>query len=95
GTAEAARAAAARGRRLRSVATASADEPLVVRVGLAETGPGDPLHALRGPEKAAVYGCPEAGDITVSGGRSSPLGAALAMVKDTLDVAGPVGSGFA
>ncbi|GAA2296923.1 hypothetical protein [Streptomyces violaceusniger] len=27
--------------------------------------------------------------------RSSPLGAALAMVKDTLDVAGPVGSGFA
>ncbi|MFD8092777.1 homoserine dehydrogenase [Streptomyces malaysiensis] len=95
GTAEAARAAAARGRRLRSVATASANEPLVVRVGLAETGPGDPLHALRGPEKAAVYGCPEAGDITVSGGRSSPLGAALAMVKDTLDVAGPVGSGFA
>ncbi|OPF84706.1 homoserine dehydrogenase [Streptomyces antioxidans] len=95
GTAEAARTAAARGRRLRSVATATADEPLVVRVALEETGPGDPLYALRGPEKAAVYGCPDAGDITVSGGRSSPLGAALAMVKDTLDVTVPAGSGFA
>ncbi|MEU8824178.1 homoserine dehydrogenase [Streptomyces sp. NPDC048636] len=92
-TAEAARAAAARGHRLRAVATASADEPLLVRVGLEETAPGDPLYALNGPEKAVVYGC-EAGDITVSGGASSPLGAALAMVKDTLDVAVPKGFGF-
>ncbi|MET7936536.1 homoserine dehydrogenase [Streptomyces sp. NPDC005322] len=93
-TADAARAAAGRGLRLRSVATASADEPLVVRVRLEETGPGDPLYALNGPEKAVVYGCPEAGDITVSGGRSSPLGAALAMVKDTLDAAAPRQFGF-
>ncbi|MFD0275611.1 homoserine dehydrogenase [Kitasatospora sp. NPDC127111] len=85
-TAQAALAAAARGHRLRAVARASLDEPLVVRVGLEETAPGDPLHALAGPEKAVVYGCPEAGDITVSGGRSSPVGAALAMLKDTLDV---------
>ncbi|MFB6892157.1 homoserine dehydrogenase [Kitasatospora sp. NPDC056327] len=85
-TAGAALAAAARGNRLRAVAGARADEPLLVRVGLEETVPGDPLHALAGPEKAVVYGCPEAGDITVSGGRSSPLGAALAMLKDTLDV---------
>ncbi|MBP0451012.1 homoserine dehydrogenase [Kitasatospora sp. RG8] len=85
-TAPAARAAAARGNRLRAVAGASVDEPLVVRVRLEETAPGDPLHALAGPEKAVVYGCPEAGDITVSGGRSSPVGAALAMLKDTLDV---------
>ncbi|QKV94410.1 homoserine dehydrogenase [Streptomyces sp. NA02950] len=92
-TAEAARAAASRGHRLRAVATASAGEPLVVRVRLEETAPGDPLHTLEGPEKAVVYGC-EAGDITVSGGASSPLGAALAMVKDTLDVAVPKGFGF-
>ncbi|MFJ3791316.1 homoserine dehydrogenase [Kitasatospora sp. NPDC090091] len=85
-TGPAALAAAARGNRLRAVASANADEPLVVRVGLEETAPGDPLHALAGPEKAVVYGCPEAGDITVSGGRSSPVGAALAMLKDTLDV---------
>ncbi|MFC5667168.1 homoserine dehydrogenase [Kitasatospora misakiensis] len=85
-TAPAAVAAAGRGNRLRAVAVASLDEPLVVRVRLEETAPGDPLHALTGPEKAVVYGCPDAGDITVSGGRSSPVGAALAMLKDTLDV---------
>ncbi|GGU70951.1 homoserine dehydrogenase [Streptomyces albospinus] len=85
-TARAALSAAADGRRLRAVASARADRPLLVGVRLEETAPGDPLHALTGPEKAVVYGCPDAGDITVSGGRSSPLGAALAMVKDTLDV---------
>ncbi|WP_262009213.1 homoserine dehydrogenase [Streptomyces sp. FIT100] len=93
-TARAARAAAATGGRLRAVATAEADDPHVVRVRLEETGPGDPLYALAGPEKAVVYRCPEAGDITVSGGRSSPLGAALAMVKDTLDVTAPARTGF-
>lgn len=94
GTARATREAAASGHRLRAVAGASADEPLLVRVRLERTAPGDPLHALTGPEKAVVYGCPDAGDITVSGGRSSPLGAALAMVKDTLDVAVPRRLGF-
>ncbi|MFH8381842.1 homoserine dehydrogenase [Kitasatospora sp. NPDC018058] len=87
-------AAAARGQRLRAVATASADHPLVVEVRLERTVPGDPLYALTGPEKAVVYGCPDAGDITVSGGRSSPLGAALAMLRDTLDVLAPRRLGF-
>jgi homoserine dehydrogenase len=41
-----------------------------------------------------VFGCPDAGDVVVSGGRSSPLGAALAMVKDTLEVTAPR-AGFA
>ncbi|MEU4142818.1 homoserine dehydrogenase [Streptomyces parvulus] len=86
GTAAAALDAAARSRRLRAVAGASLDRPLLVDVRLEETGPGDPLYALDGPEKAVVFGCPEAGDVTVSGGRSSPLGAALAMVKDTVEV---------
>ncbi|MGW5041055.1 homoserine dehydrogenase [Streptomyces parvulus] len=86
GTAAAALDAAARSRRLRAVAGASLDRPLMVDVRLEETGPGDPLYALDGPEKAVVFGCPEAGDVTVSGGRSSPLGAALAMVKDTVGV---------
>ncbi|MGW4732190.1 homoserine dehydrogenase [Streptomyces shenzhenensis] len=85
-TASAARAAAARGRRLRAVASAAADAPHEVRVRLEATAPGDPMYALTGPEKAVTYVCPEAGDITVSGGRSSPLGAALALLKDTLDV---------
>ncbi|MBU6535321.1 homoserine dehydrogenase [Streptomyces sp. A108] len=86
GTAGPALAAAVRSRRLRAVAGASADEPHVVRVTLEETEPGDPLHALTGPEKAVVFGCPGAGDVTVSGGRSSPEGAALALVRDTVEV---------
>lgn len=88
-TAGRARDAASRSRRLRAVAGASVDEPGVVRVRLEETEPGDPLHALTGPEKAVVYGCPDAGDVTVSGGRSSPVGAALALVKDTVEVTAP------
>ncbi|MFD7060203.1 homoserine dehydrogenase [Streptomyces sp. NPDC059906] len=85
-TARRALAAAARSRRLRAVAGAAVAEPGVVRVRLEETEPGDPLHALTGPEKAVVFGCPDAGDVTVSGGRSSPVGAALALVKDTVEV---------
>ncbi|WP_369185174.1 homoserine dehydrogenase [Streptomyces sp. Y1] len=87
-------AAAADGLRLRAVASAAADRPAVVEVRLERTAPGDPLHGLTGPEKAVVYGCPDAGDITVSGGRSSPLGAALAMLRDTLDVTAPRPFGF-
>ncbi|MFC8083619.1 homoserine dehydrogenase [Streptomyces sp. NPDC057340] len=81
--------AASRSRRLRAVAAASVAEPGVVRVRLEETAPGDPLHALTGPEKAVVFGCPDAGDVTVSGGRSSPVGAALALVRDTVEVTAP------
>lgn len=92
--ASAARHAADRGRRLRAVGLARADRPSVVRVDLLETEPGDPLHALTGPEKAVVFGCPDAGDVVVSGGRSSPLGAALAMVKDAIEVTAPR-AGFA
>jgi homoserine dehydrogenase len=84
--ARAALSAASKGRRLRAVASAKADQPLLVSVRLEETAPGDPLYTIAGPEKAVVFGCPDAGDITLSGGRSSPLGAALAMVKDTIDV---------
>ncbi|MGW5972159.1 homoserine dehydrogenase [Streptomyces sp. NPDC055186] len=86
GASRAAPAAASRARRLRAVASASVDTPHLVRVRLEETEPGDPLHALVGPEKAVVFGCPDAGDVIVSGGRSSPLGAALALVKDTIEV---------
>lgn len=80
---------AGRGRRLRAVASARREEPLRVQVRLEETETGDPLHALAGPEKAIVFGCHDAGDVVVSGGRSSPIGAALAMVKDAIDVTAP------
>lgn len=83
-TAAAARSAAADGHRLRAVATARADAPGEVTVVPEPTGPGDPLHAIAGPDKAVVFDCADAGEITVSGGRSSPRGAALALLKDTL-----------
>jgi homoserine dehydrogenase len=86
-TATVARAAAADGHRLRAVATARADRPGEVTVDLAPTAPGDPLYTITGPGKAVVFDCGDAGEITVSGGRSSPRGAALAMLKDTLAVA--------
>ncbi|MFC7342696.1 homoserine dehydrogenase [Saccharopolyspora griseoalba] len=68
--------------RQRHVAHARRDEPGVVRVRLQPaTGP---LGELRGPDKAVRYDCGEAGEITLSGGRSSPRGAALSMLKDTI-----------
>lgn len=70
------------GARPRHIASATRDEPGVVRVRL-QTVDG-PLAALRGPEKAVRYDCGEAGEIVLSGGRSSPRGAALSMIKDTI-----------
>lgn len=72
--------------RLRAVAGASLDRPMVVTVRLEEVAPPDPLFSIAGPEKAMVFRCPEAGDISVQGGRSSPKGAALAMLKDVLNL---------
>lgn len=79
---------------LRAVASASLERPMVVTVRLEAVAPGDPLFAIAGPEKAMVFRCPDAGDITVQGGRSSPKGAALAMVKDVLNLVGLTSAGF-
>lgn len=87
-------AVAARRLRLRAVASASLDQPMAVRVRLEAAAPPDPLSSITGPEKAMVFRCPEAGDITVQGGRSSPLGAALAMLKDVSNLAGTKATGF-
>ncbi|WP_187352212.1 homoserine dehydrogenase [Allosaccharopolyspora coralli] len=84
-TAEEARSAAARGRRLRHVAVA--DSPESVRVDLRAEAATSPLGGLEGPDKAVTFHCGDAGAITVRGGRSSPHGAALALAKDTLATA--------
>ncbi|WP_433869305.1 homoserine dehydrogenase [Saccharopolyspora sp. CA-218241] len=82
---------ALRGGAFRQVAAATREQPGVVRVELrAETGV---LGALTGPEKAVRYDCGDAGEVTVSGGRSSPRAAALAMAKDTLAAALEGGAG--
>ena len=87
-TATRAAEAAARGAVLRHVGSAGVDAPGRVVVRLEEYPRAQPpFGALTGPEKAVTFGAGEAGDITVSGGKSSPLGAALAMVKDTLSLA--------
>lgn len=88
-TAGRARDAAVAGARLRAVAVACADRPGEVAVDHVATTPGDPLHAINGPDKAVVFDCADAGEITISGGRSSPRGAALAMLKDTLSATLP------
>ncbi|GAB4085979.1 hypothetical protein GCM10028784_26090 [Myceligenerans cantabricum] len=89
GTARAARGAATRGRRLRAVASVRRERPHRVHVRLEETAPGDPLYAPTGPEKAVMLGCPEAGEVVGGGGRSSSLGAALALIKDTIELTVP------
>ncbi|GAA3698130.1 homoserine dehydrogenase [Arthrobacter ginkgonis] len=94
GTVELAAAAARSGRRLRAVASASLDRPMTVTVRLERVGPGDPFFHITGPEKAMTFHCPDAGDITVQGGRSSPTGAALAMVKDVLNLVEGNATGF-
>jgi homoserine dehydrogenase len=82
----AARAArcAKEGRRLRAVAIAERSGTL--RVSLEELEPDDPLFGVTGPEKAVAFDCGEAGSIMVTGGRSSPRGAAHALLKDLLDL---------
>jgi len=87
-------AAADQGLRLRAVASASLERPMVVTVRLEAVPPADPLFAIAGPEKVMVFVCPEAGDVAVQGGRSSPKGAALAMLKDVFSVAGSNKVGF-
>jgi len=87
-------AAARQGLRLRAVARASLERPMVVTVRLEAVAPADPLFNIAGPEKAMVFSCPDAGDITVQGGRSSPKGAALAMLKDVFNLQEVTSAGF-
>lgn len=75
--------AAASGRVLRPVATAAAEGPLGVQ--LVELECGDPLFGLEGAEKAVDFDCGDEGHIVVSGGRSSPAGAARALLKDLIN----------
>lgn len=92
--ADAAARAARSGMRLRAVASVSLLSPMNVRVALETLAPGDPLFHITGPEKAMVFHCPDAGDIAVQGGRSSPTGAALALLKDLLNLLGGHEPGF-
>jgi len=79
--------AAAAGRVLRSVAVARLEPSASLRVGLEELDPQDPLARLEGAEKGVTFECGPCGSITVTGGYSSPEGAAFAMLKDVVNLA--------
>jgi len=46
---------------------------------------GHPLALINGTQKAIIYSTDTMGDITVSGGNSSPVGAAAALLKDLIN----------
>jgi homoserine dehydrogenase len=79
-------AAAAAGRVLASVAVARLDSSPRLQVGLQELDPRNPLARLEGAEKGVTFDCDQCGSITVTGGHSSPRGAAFALLKDVVNL---------
>ena len=75
------------GAALRSIATASSDEKQALTVSIEVVDPGDHLARLPGAEKGVVFECGSCGTVVVTGGKSSPEGAAYAMLKDILNIA--------
>jgi homoserine dehydrogenase len=88
-----AREAMARGRHLRSMG--EADRRGRLSVSVQEVADDDAFFRLPGAEKLVEFECGEAGTITVSGGKSSRRGAALALLKDVVNLgSGDLGLGF-
>lgn len=61
------------------------DDQVVLRVGPEALSRDHPLAAVDYAEKAISYDTDTMGRITVTGGRSSPLGAAAALLKDLIN----------
>lgn len=75
------------GRVLRLVGTADLSAvPPRLSVRGRELDPSHPLSRIRGKDKGVVFETDTMGHIAVSGGASSPLGAAAAMLRDTIAV---------
>ena len=79
-------AAAAAGRILTSVAVAQLEASPFLRVSLQELDLQDPLARLEGAQKGVTFDCGTCGSITVTGGHSSPEGAAFALLKDVVNL---------
>jgi homoserine dehydrogenase len=79
-------AAAAAGRVLTSVAFAKLQSSQGIQVSLQELDQKDPLALLEGAEKGITFDCGPCGTITVTGGHSSPQGAAFALLKDVVNL---------
>jgi homoserine dehydrogenase len=88
-------AASASGRVLTSVAVARLAPSALLQVGLQELDAKDPLARLEGAEKGVTFECGQCGSISVTGGHSSPQGAAFALLKDVVNLAtGDRATGF-
>ncbi len=82
------RRTAAKGKIIRLVGRASMDERGEVRASVAPTHllADHPLASVDGSEKGITYTTDTMDRITVSGGKSDPLGAAAALYKDLLNI---------
>jgi homoserine dehydrogenase len=79
-------AAAADGKVIKLIGTvARADGQLQLNVAPKRLDKDHPLAAVSGSEKAISYLTDTMGRITVSGGKSSPVGAAAALLKDLIN----------
>ena len=75
----------AEGKTLKLVATATVQDAKVsLEVGPKYIDPTHPLAAINYSEKGITYSTDTMGQITVSGGKSSPVGAAAALLKDVI-----------
>lgn len=73
--------------RLRLIGRATREGGVVnVDVGPSPLGTEHPLASLRGSEKGVVFRGPTIGHVVVSGGRSSPRGAAAAVLGDVVEL---------
>ena len=61
--------------------------PPRITVGCESLSANHPLAGIEGAEKAVSYDTDSMGRVTVFGGRSSPLGAAAALLKDAVRIA--------
>ncbi|MFC1729273.1 homoserine dehydrogenase [candidate division KSB1 bacterium] len=60
--------------------------PVRLSVGPAELGKDHPLYAVNGAEKGVTFTTDTLGRITVTGGKSNPVGAAAALLKDLINL---------
>jgi homoserine dehydrogenase len=78
--------AARQGKVIKLIGTAAlSDEEMLLRVAPKLLDKGHPLAGVNGSEKAITYVTDTMGTITVTGGKSSPVGAAAALLKDLIN----------
>ncbi|MHB8095316.1 MAG: homoserine dehydrogenase [Candidatus Aminicenantales bacterium] len=62
------------------------DHPWKIEVGLVLLDPSHPLYGVSGTSKGITFYTDTMGPVTVTGGKSDPVGAAAAMLKDIINI---------